>query len=126
MGCEKRSYFIGQRLIPSILGTAVVPKKENGLQFCTLSFAGSQDKTRSSSVTLVPETTLARVPLTFPSQGYRQVSKDDILHMLLPSQAPSQGGARSSVHPSSKLYVPVFLEQPTDDPRGPISALVIK
>ena len=60
---------------------------------------------------------MAKVPLTFPSKGYRQVSKDDIIHMLLPT---------TPVHPNSKLYVPVFLEQPTDDPRGPISALVIK
>ena len=64
----------------------------------------------------IPETTLATVPLTFPKKGYRQVGKDDILHMLLPQR---------TLYPNSKIYVPVFLEQPENE-HGPISAIVIR
>ena len=64
----------------------------------------------------IPETTLATVPLTFPNKGYRQVGKDDILHMLLPQR---------TLYPNSKIYVPVFLEQPENE-HGPISAIVIR
>ena len=65
---------------------------------------------------MIPETTLATVPLTFPKKGYRQVGKDDILHMLLPQR---------TLYPNSKIYVPVFLEQPENE-HGPISAIVIR
>ena len=64
----------------------------------------------------IPETSLATVPLTFPNKGYRQVGKDDILHMLLPQR---------TLYPNSKIYVPVFLEQPENE-HGPISAIVIR
>ena len=65
---------------------------------------------------IIPETTLATVPLTFPKNGYRQVGKDDILHMLLPQR---------TLYPNSRIYVPVFLEQPENE-HGPISAIVIR
>ena len=59
---------------------------------------------------------MATVPLTFPKNGYRQVGKDDILHMLLPQR---------TLYPNSRIYVPVFLEQPENE-HGPISAIVIR
>ena len=65
---------------------------------------------------IIPETALASVPLTFPENGYRQVGKDDVLHMLLPQR---------SLYPNSRIYVPVFLEQPQNE-HGPISAIVIR
>ena len=65
---------------------------------------------------IIPETVLASVPLTFPEKGYRQVGKDDILHMLLPQR---------SLYPNSRIYVPVFLEQPQNE-HSPISAIVIR
>ena len=68
-------------------------------------------------MSIIPETQLGNVPLVFPSRGYRQLAKDEILHMLLPQGA---------VYPNSKIYVPVFLEQPRTSERGPISALTIK
>lgn len=65
----------------------------------------------------MPETPLGNVPLVFPIRGYRQLAKDEILHMLLP---------QSAIYPNSKIYIPVFLEQPRSMERAPISALTIK
>jgi hypothetical protein len=65
----------------------------------------------------MPETSLGSVPLVFPARGYRQLAKDEVIHMLLPQAA---------IYPNSKIYVPVFLEQPRTSERGPISALTIK
>jgi hypothetical protein len=68
-------------------------------------------------MSIMPETPLGSVGLVFPARGYRQLAKDEIVHMLLP-QAP--------VFPNSKMYVPVFLEQPRASERGPVYALTIK
>ena len=59
---------------------------------------------------------IGSVPLSSSGAGYQQVSGDQILHMLIP-QTP--------LYPSSRLYVPVFLEQ-SDQPRLPVSVIVIK
>lgn len=67
-------------------------------------------------VPIVPETPLGAIPLTVPQLGYRQLAKDEIIHMLLP-QPP--------LYPNSRFYVPVFIEQPHSE-RGPISALTIR
>ena len=55
------------------------------------------------------------VPLSVSGAGYQQVAADQILHMLIP-QTP--------LYPSSRLYVPVFVEQPQSGP--PVSVIVIK
>lgn len=55
------------------------------------------------------------VPLSVSGAGYQQVAADQILHMLIP-QTP--------LYPSSRLYVPVFVEQPQSGP--PVTVIVVK
>lgn len=55
--------------------------------------------------TIIPETPLSGdslVTLVPPVHGYRQLAQDPILHMLLP---------QSPVHPNSKFFVPVFVDE---------------
>ncbi|CAB4057888.1 TMEM132 [Lepeophtheirus salmonis] len=59
-----------------------------------------------SRVSIIPVIQLAKIPLVQPRRGYRQLAQDEILHMLIP-QTP--------LYPNSRLYVPVFLDQPEDD-----------
>lgn len=52
-----------------------------------------------------------------PQRGYRQLGKDEILHMLLP---------QAQVFPNTRIYVPVVIEQPRGNDDRPISAVVIR
>jgi transmembrane protein 132 len=69
----------------------------------------------SDQVTVTPIQLIGPVPLAVTQSGYQQVAQDEILHMLIP-QTP--------LYPSSRLYVPVFVEQPQD--AAPVSVIVIK
>ena len=64
---------------------------------------------------IIPPQLVGSVPLSVSGAGYQQVAADQILHMLIP-QTP--------LYPSSRLYVPVFVEQPQVGP--PVSVIVIK
>jgi transmembrane protein 132 len=61
------------------------------------------------------ERTVGGVPLEGARAGYQQVAGDETLHLLIP-QAP--------LYPGSRLYVPVFLEQPRAGP--PVAVLAVK
>lgn len=69
----------------------------------------------SDQVTITPMQLIGPVPLAVSQSGYQQVASDEILHMLIP-QTP--------LYPSSRLYVPVFVEQPQDG--APVSVIVLK
>ena len=75
-----------------------------------------QPRQQSPKVPVTPETPIGVVTLTQPSQSYHQLAKDEMMHMLVP---------QASLYPSSKFYVPVFLEQPLTD-TAPITAFTIK
>ena len=64
---------------------------------------------------ILPPQLVGSVPLSVSGAGYQQVAADQILHMLIP-QTP--------LYPSSRLYVPVFVEQPQAGPA--ITVIVIK
>ena len=64
---------------------------------------------------ITPPQLVGSVPLSVSGAGYQQVAADQILHMLIP-QTP--------LYPSSRLYVPVFVEQPQAGP--PVTVIVIK
>ena len=78
---------------------------------CTV--VSARDVTRAT-VHVSPQH-VTEVPLTSGQSGYQQVSGDEILHMLVP---------QTSLYPDSRLYVPVFVEQPQDGPL--VSVIVIK
>ena len=85
--------------------------------------------------TIIPETPLSEplVSLIPPQHGYRQLAQDPILHMLLP---------QSPVHPNTKFFVPVFVDETAggardvngsvedgednDDDQGVITAITIR
>jgi len=69
----------------------------------------------SDQVTVTPSQLIGPVPLAITQTGYQQVAQDEILHMLIP-QTP--------LYPGSRLYVPVFMEQPQEV--SPVSVIVIK
>ena len=61
------------------------------------------------------EREVGRVPLEHSRAGYQQVAGDETLHLLIP-QTP--------LYPGSRLYVPVFLEQPREG--APLAVVVLK
>ena len=61
------------------------------------------------------EREVGQVPLADSRAGYQQVAGDETLHLLIP-QTP--------LYPGSRLYVPVFLEQPREGP--PLAVVVLK
>eukprot|EP00092_Neocalanus_flemingeri_P018939 GFUD01020515.1.p1 GENE.GFUD01020515.1~~GFUD01020515.1.p1 ORF type:complete len:1459 (-),score=271.45 GFUD01020515.1:1899-6275(-) len=69
----------------------------------------------SDQVTITPMQLIGPVPLAVSQSGYQQVASDEILHMLIP-QTP--------LYPGSRLYVPVFVEQPQEV--SPVSVIVLK
>ena len=52
---------------------------------------------------LIPPQHVGQVELTGSQSGYQQLAGDEFLHMLIP---------QTSLYPGSRLYVPVFVEQP--------------
>ena len=64
---------------------------------------------------LAPPRTIGQVTLTPSGSGYQQLAGDEVLHLLVP---------QSPLYPGSRLYVPVFVEQP--QAASPVSVIVIK
>jgi len=64
---------------------------------------------------ILPPQHVGQVQLTASQSGYQQVAGDEFLHMLIP---------QSPLYPGSRLYVPVFVEQPQEG--VPVSVVVIK
>ena len=62
-----------------------------------------------------PPRPMGEVRLTASGSGYQQLAGDEFLHLLVP---------QSPLYPGSRLYVPVFVEQPQD--ASPVSVIVIK
>jgi len=58
---------------------------------------------------------VGEVPLVLSQSGYTQIASDDILHMLVPN---------IPLYPSSRIYIPTFLEQPRSGP--PVTVVVLK
>ena len=69
----------------------------------------------TGSVTVGGPREVGRVPLEDSKSGYQQVAGDETLHLLIP-QTP--------LYPGSRLYVPVFVEQPRVG--SPLAVVVVK
>ena len=67
------------------------------------------------ALTVGGEREVGKVPLADSQAGYQQVAGDETLHLLIP-QTP--------LYPGSRLYVPVFLEQPREG--SPLAVVVLK
>ena len=63
-----------------------------------------------------PPRPIGEVRLTPSGSGYQQLAGDELLHLLVP---------QSPLYPGSRLYVPVFVEQP-QAPASPVAVIVIK
>ena len=86
--------------MPRILSTVYysVRVRTDGSGDCSVTSA-RDTKTR---VVIAPQH-VGQVELTASQSGYQQVAGDEFLHMLIP---------QSTLYPGSRLYVPVFVEQP--------------
>ena len=65
---------------------------------------------------LTPPRPIGEVRLTPSGSGYQQLAGDELLHLLVP---------QSPLYPGSRLYVPVFVEQPQAQ-ASPVAVIVIK
>lgn len=63
----------------------------------------------------IPVTFVDYVPLSISQNGYRQIGPDELTHMLI-SQSP--------LYPGSRLYVPVFFDQPGGP--NPVTVIALK
>ena len=64
---------------------------------------------------IVRDKFIGNVPLSLSTNGFRQISQDEMMHMLIP---------QSPLFPRSKMYVPVFFEQPRES--VPVAIIALK